>query len=366
MVQGNVLEATSKVKLGGLGKDAKAVGEARASCYYYKLRRPWSGRRDPMNTILLRTAAGCGLVALFLAADSARGEEVAMSTQTNRIVHKALGGGRWFPGTRKDLEAMVAGCIRGADVPAVGGRIVGVIAPHAGYVYSGKVAGHTFRAVQDNAAKGAQPETVVVLGFSHRMGFPGVALMDGDAIETPLGEAKLDQEAAAVLMAGRPSIAFDYTPHAGEHSAENEIPFVQVALPGAKLVVAIVGDHEPKTLRDLVAGLNDVAKTKRILVVASSDMLHDPDYSLVTKTDKATLEKVKAMDSQAVLRTWDYSKQVFCGIAPVLAVMQFSQAQGCKTAHVLRYRNSGDDFPESRGEWVVGYGAVAFAAPGDN
>ena len=190
--------------------------------------------------------------------------------------------------------------------------------------------------------------------------------MDGDAIETPLGEMPLDSQAAGVLMAGRSRIAFSYAPHAGEHSAENEIPFVQVALPDAKLVVAIVGDHESKTLQELVAGLNDLAKQKRILVVASSDMLHDADYDLVTKTDKATLEKVKSMDCNALLKSWDYCRQVFCGIAPVLAVMQFSGAQGCTNGTVLRYRNSGDDFPESRGQWVVGYGACVFAVPGGN
>ena len=258
---------------------------------------------------------------------------------------------------------MVTGFIRSAEVPKVEGRIVGAIAPHAGYVYSGKVAGFTFRAIRDNAAANNGPETVVLLGFSHRLGFRGIALMDGDAIETPLGEATLDKEAAGVLMAGRPCFVFNSAPHDGEHSAENEIPFVQVALPKAKLVVALVGDHESKTLQDLTSGLNDLAGKKRILVVASSDMLHDPDYALVTNTDKGTLEKVKSMNPDAVLKAWDYSSQVFCGIAPVLAVMQFSQAQGCKKATLLHYRNSGDDFPESRGQWVVGYGAVVFAVP---
>jgi MEMO1 family protein len=289
-----------------------------------------------------------------------------MTANAKKIVRKARGGGRWFPGTQRELQTMVSGCISNAEIPKVEGRIVGAIAPHAGYVYSGKVAGYTFRALRDNAVGANMPETVVVLGFSHSMGFPGVALMDGDALSTPLGEAKLDKEAAEALMAGRPGIGFNYAPHAGEHSAENEIPFIQSALPDAKLVVAIIGDHDAKTLQDLVAGLNDLAKKRHILVVASSDMLHDPDYDLVTRTDKGTLEKVKSMDYSGLLKSWDYSSQVFCGIAPVLAVMRFAQSQGCREGTVLRYRNSGDDFPESRGQWVVGYGAVVFAAPGGN
>ena len=289
-----------------------------------------------------------------------------MTNGARRVVRKAAGGGRWFPGNRKELEPMVSGFISGAQVPRVNGRIVGIMAPHAGYMYSGKVAGYAFRAIQDNAAGTNKPETVVVLGFSHSAGFPGVALMDGDAIETPLGEAKLDKAAAEALMAGRPRISFNYASHGREHSADNEIPFVQSALPGAGLVVAIIGDHDAQTMKDVLAGLGELAAKNRILGVASSDMLHDPDYELVAKTDKETLQAVKAMDWRGVLKRWDYSRQVFCGIGPVLAVMQFAEAQGCKKGTVLHYRNSGDDFPESRGQWVVGYGAVVFIVPDDN
>ena len=83
----------------------------------------------------------------------------------------------------------------------------------------------------------------------------------------------------------------------------------------------------------------------------------------MTNTDKATLEEVAQMDDAELAEKWRPSKQIFCGIAPVLATMRFSKDQGCKKGTILGYRNSGDDFPESRGRWVVGYGAVVFAVP---
>lgn len=256
---------------------------------------------------------------------------------------------------------MVTSFIETAAVPPVDGPIVSGIAPHAGYVYSGPVAGYTFRAIADNAARFGAPETVVVLGFSHRGGFRGVALMDGDVLSTPLGEIELDGATSAALVTDSDRIFTEYAPHQGEHSAENEVPFVQVALPDARLVMALIGDHSATTRAALVSGLLKVAREKNILVVASTDMLHDPDYDLVSRTDRTTLDQLAAMDEVAISQSWDPGHQVFCGIGPVLSAMAFARASGCSRGTLLHYRNSGDDHPESRGDWVVGYGAAVFA-----
>lgn len=283
-----------------------------------------------------------------------------MKDTDKRIVRRAHGEGRWFPGDEKTLSRMVNTFVETAEVPEIKGRIVAGIAPHAGYVYSGKTAGYTFRALKDSAAAGNEPDTVVVIGFSHGAAFGGVALMDGDAIATPLGEVGLDNEAADLLVKGRDRIRRDYAPHAGEHSAENEIPFVQAALPKAKLVVAMFGDHEKTTLDQLVAGLNELAAKKKIVVVASTDLLHDPDYDLVSGTDRDTLKKIAALDMKELAASWSPRKQVCCGLMPVLTAMRFAHDRGSKGGKVLYYRNNGDDDPSSRGNWVVGYGSVIF------
>lgn len=286
-----------------------------------------------------------------------------MKPVTNQVIRKAFGAGRWFPAGRNALGAMIDGCLLKANIPGVEGRIVSAIAPHAGYEYSGKVAGAAFSAIRTNLTGTNSPETVVILGASHRTPIDGAAIMDGDAIETPLGITGLDRSSSELLTNGRPRIRLNATPHEGEHAAENEIPFVQRTLPGARLVVVLIGDHSPDTLAQLVAGLNELAKTKRILVVASSDMLHSPDYELVSKTDRQTLKKVAALDAKAIAAGWSGEHQIFCGLLPVLAAIQFASSQGCKTGTILDYRNNGDDDPSSRGTWVVGYGAAAFATP---
>lgn len=288
-----------------------------------------------------------------------------MKSESKRVVRAAVGAGRWFPGDRASLKRMVDGFISGAGTCSVTGAIVAAVAPHAGYVYSGPAAGYVFSALRAQTETRGAPETVVILGFSHNRGFPGVALMDGDAISTPLGETPLDRQAAEIIAKGRDAVEFNYAPHMGEHSAENQVPFVQSALPQAKLVLAIMGDHSERTIGQLADGLAELARARNIVVIASSDMLHDPDYDLVTRTDKASLKLVEAMDSRKLLKEWSYDRQIFCGIAPLAAAMRFAVGRGCKRADVLHYENSGDRHPEGRGQWVVGYGAIVFAVPAE-
>lgn len=309
---------------------------------------------------------GCGAglaVAVILALSgltlSCYGKD-AMQNKHQRVIRRTHGDGRWFPGDKATLSKMIDAYLVAAKISPVKGRIIGAIAPHAGYVYSGAIAGYAFRAIQEQAAKGDAPDIVVILGCSHRGGFRGVALMDGDAICSPLGETPLDRSAAAILSNNRSSIRMDYEPHNGEHSAENQIPFVQTVLPQARLVVGLIGDHTPETFNELINGLVDLATARKTLVIASSDMLHDPDYSLVTRTDQASLKQVASLKTGELLKSWSFDNQTFCGMPAVAVMMQFVEKQDVREGIVLRYRNTGDDHPESRGNWVVGYAAVVF------
>eukprot|EP00993_Chasmostoma_nieuportense_P002414 NODE_3210_length_1009_cov_56.939909_g2413_i1.p1 GENE.NODE_3210_length_1009_cov_56.939909_g2413_i1~~NODE_3210_length_1009_cov_56.939909_g2413_i1.p1 ORF type:complete len:281 (-),score=50.07 NODE_3210_length_1009_cov_56.939909_g2413_i1:109-951(-) len=277
-----------------------------------------------------------------------------------QVIRKTVGAGRWFSADPTTLHATVQQCITSARPPPLPAAPIAVVAPHAGFAYSGAVAGHAFRALRD-AYQSDPPQTVVILGFSHRGPFSGVALMDGDAVQSPLQTTPLDMEAADLLIAhGGGSIFRRYEPHNGEHSAENEIPFVQLALPSAKLVVALLGDHKPQTINALADALVRLAQTQRIVVVASTDMLHDPDYDKVTQTDHQTLKLLERMDGRQLEAQWSYDNQVLCGVTTVLTAIRFAQSMGATAGTVLKYRNCGDDFPDSRGSWVVGYGSVAF------
>ncbi|MCA1808937.1 MAG: AmmeMemoRadiSam system protein B [Lentisphaerae bacterium] len=282
-----------------------------------------------------------------------------MHTTPQRVI-QAAGAGRWFPGERAALQSMVEAWMDDITTPAPAERIAAAISPHAGYVYSGPVTAHVFHALREQARRGLAPDTLIILGFSHSRGFAGVAVMDADALATPLGPARLDTEAARLLTGHSDRIFFDNRPHRGEHSAENQIPFAQAALPETLLLPLIIGDHDYKTRATLLKALEQLAATKKIAVIASSDMLHDPDYDLVTRTDHQTLEKTTAMDTEALLTDWQPQHQIYCGISAVAVALEFARQQGCREGRMLHYRNSGDDHPESRGQWVVGYGAVIF------
>ncbi len=311
-----------------------------------------TGARSPLGVLL------GGILILVLAGNSHG--EVKMKPHSDERVHITLGDGRWFPSSPAGLRREVNAHIDAADTSTVTGRIVSAIAPHAGYVYSGPVAGYTFRAIRDSAEAGLAPDIVVVLGFSHRGVVPGVALLDTDIIRSPMGDATVDTAATARMAKGRSRIVLDSRPHRGEHSAENEIPFVQAALPDTPIVVGIIGDHDARTREELLEALEDLSTTHKVLVIASTDLLHDADYDKVTATDRGTLERITALESAGLAESWDYRNQVCCGIGPVLTAMAYARARGCKEGTLLRYRNSGDDHPESRGSWVVGYGAVVF------
>lgn len=276
-------------------------------------------------------------------------------------IRTATGAGRWFSADPSSLKNEVRSYIDTPEVPKTDGRIASAIAPHAGYAYSGAVAGHTFRAIRDNDRDTAR--TVVILGVSHRASFPGLALMDGTAIETPLGQTLLDQSTGQAFVNASPAISFSYGPHHDEHSAENQIPFVQTALPASKLILGLFGDHTDKTIEQVVHALISVAEQTDILVLASTDMLHNASYDLVSDTDRLTLSRIASMDHEAILRDWSPNRQTFCGIGPVIAAMRFAEEQGSTQGAVLCYRNSADDHPDSRGDWVVGYGAAVFAIP---
>lgn len=300
---------------------------------------------------------------LMLAAPSyAGGSDMA---QTEPVIRTTHGDGRWFPGNPGELQSMISQFIeRAQPMPAITGRIVSAIAPHAGYIYSGPVAGYTFRAIRDNIRQtGNQPDTVIVIGFSHRGAYPGIALLDGDHIQSPLGRSPLDRKAGQRLVDRFPAIRWDPRPHNGEHSAENLIPFVQGILPKTPLVVALMGDHSAATVEGFVKALETLAGEQSILVISSTDLLHDPDYQRVRKTDQATLDIMARLDTTALAKRWSPDEQVCCGIGTVQTAMRFASSQGGRQGTLLHYRNSGDDFPESRGSWVVGYGAMVFAIP---
>ena len=277
-------------------------------------------------------------------------------------IREAVGAGRWFSSSTPELTKEVDGYINSAlsKIPKIEGKILGCIAPHAGFRFSGPTAGYDFAALKKDAEINGQPDTIFIIGFSHSSHFEYAAIMDGKAIKTPIGTSEIDIDSIKKMCNGRKYIKCAYKPHYGEHSAENEIPFAQKTFPNSKLVVILVGTHDSDVFKEVADGLYDISKQKKIYVVASSDMLHDANHSLVEKVDKETIALTEKMDVQGLLKKWSYENQIYCGITAVIPTMLYCIKQNCKKAITLDLTNSELVTKTTNTGWVVGYGAVIF------
>lgn len=279
---------------------------------------------------------------------------------------RTQGDGRWYPAERRALRTMVRRYLEtGAekvDAGIMSLPLLGGIVPHAGYPYSGAVAGTTFAALRASAKQHTMPDLIVILGFSHQEPFGGLCLLDADEIQTPLGELAVDRESYQWLLHHNESVFSDNHLHMGEHSAENQLPFVQEAFPDVPVIVGLCGGHTPQEVHPLGDALRLLGRHQHVLVVASTDLLHDPDYATVAQCDQKTLHMLEKLDYEGLRAAWSPPRQVCCGIAPVSVLLTYAAKLGCRTGHILEYQNSGDVDPSCRGMLVVGYGAVVYGS----
>ena len=279
-------------------------------------------------------------------------------------VREAVGAGRWFSSLSEELTKEVDNYINSAiaKIPKIEGKILGCISPHAGFRYSGPTAGYDFAALKKDAEIHGQPDTVFIIGFSHSSHFDFAAIMDGKGIESPIGTSEFDIDSIKIMCNGRENIKCFYKPHDGEHSAENELPFVQRTFPKAKVVITLVGTHKFDVFQEVADGLCEVAKQKKIYVVASSDMLHNESHALVEKVDRDTIALTEKMDVKGLLKVWSYENQIYCGITAIVPTMMYCIKQNCKKAITLDLTNSELVTKKMNSGYVVGYGAVVFVA----
>jgi AmmeMemoRadiSam system protein B len=250
--------------------------------------------------------------------------------------------GQFYPREARALDAAVRGCL---PLPASAGRAPkALIAPHAGYDYSGPVAGSAYALLHP----GREILTRVVLaGPSHHVAFRGVAVPSHASFSTPLGNVPIDREAVDRLL-GLPQVSVMDEAHAGEHSLEVHLPFLQVTLATFALVPLVAGDASAEDMGEV---LDAVWSGPETLVVVSSDLSHYHDFETARRLDARTAAAIEW------LRGEDLSGSDACGVVPIRGLLQVARRRGLR-ARVLDLRNPGDTAgPPDR---VVGYGAFAF------
>lgn len=265
-------------------------------------------------------------------------------------VRRAAVAGLFYPADPDALRAILAECAdsgTGAGEPAIG-----AVVPHAGYVYSGRVAGAVFRSVRI-------PSHVVILAPNHTgAGLGLAALWPGHAFETPLGRVPVDMELTDALASTFPLARPEPAAHAAEHAVEVILPFLQASGRDVGIVPLVIGWLDWETTQALGLALAEVTRPLHsdCLVIASSDMNHYEPADVGGRKDRLALAAIERLDAQGLLRVTESEQISMCGRVPTAAMLVAAQALGARSASILAYANSGEVSGDL--DSVVGYAGV--------
>lgn len=259
--------------------------------------------------------------------------------------------GRFYPGTADALTLAIQALLPAAHPPQK--KAIAVVSPHAGYVYSGAVAGEVLSSVE-------VPETVILLGPNHHGQGKPVALSQL-TWHMPMGDVPVDLELASRLQTALPIIAIDETAHHYEHSLEVQIPFLQTMQKKLSIMPVVISHISFPLCTDIAQALAQVISEsdKEILIVASSDMTHYESRKSAGKKDRLALEKIEQLDAAGLYRTVMDHRISMCGIIPVTIALLAAVQLGAKEARVLTYTDSGEISGDT--DQVVGYAGIVIS-----
>jgi AmmeMemoRadiSam system protein B len=261
--------------------------------------------------------------------------------------------GRFYPGSQVSLVKAL-----GDLVPEVKSEdkkeALAVISPHAGYIYSGGVAGETISRVK-------VPENVIILGPNHTgYGVP-VALMDHGVWDMPMGEVPVNTELAAKIAESSPQVQVDELAHRFEHSLEVQVPFLQYLQKNLTIAPLVVSHISYKTCVSVGNALAEAVKKfdRQTLIVASTDMTHYESRQSASSKDSMALEHIKTLDPEGLYNTVINNRISMCGIMPTTVTLIAALALGAGKAELIRYTDSGEASGDT--SQVVGYAGLVIS-----
>lgn len=263
--------------------------------------------------------------------------------------HPAVAG-RFYPHDRAILRDEAGSYLADAKSPAPM-QALGCIAPHAGYMYSGHVAGAVF-------ARTEVPPCCIVLCPNHTGMGPPLSIMSEGEWKTPLGNVPIDTALAENLKRRFPALKEDSAAHRAEHAAEVELPFLQLRQPDLRFVPIALGTRQFEALEQLGNAMADViaAQKQSALIVASSDMNHYESDTITRAKDHRALERILVLDAQGLYDVVMQQDISMCGFGPAVAMLTAARKLGAKSAELVKYATSGDVSGDRNR--VVGYAGV--------
>ncbi len=264
------------------------------------------------------------------------------------MIREAVVAGQFYPGSASQLKQTIQGLV---DQKADREDVIGLISPHAGYPYSGAVAGATISRIKFK-------DTFIIIGPSHTgMGKPFSIITEG-IWKTPLGEVEIDSELGRRLLAASSYLEEDSIAHQFEHSIEVQLPFLQYFQPDIKFVPIVLahasGDIYQEIGRAIAKTVKDL--NKKVVIIASSDMTHYESQASVQKKDKQAIEAILDLNEDELLKRVEELNISMCGYAPAVSLISAAKELGAKEAELVRYQTSGD----TTGDYssVVGYAGI--------
>lgn len=265
------------------------------------------------------------------------------------ILRSPAVAGSFYPENPGQLRREVESYLGGTDgMPTAAKKPRALITPHAGYYYSGAVAGSAYRLL-----KNYEYDLVVVLAPSHRHYFIGTSIYNIGNYATPLGEIEVDTKLAESLIAENPEINFFPEAHSQEHSLEVQLPFLQVVLGKFILLPLVLGRQDWQQEERLAATLADLALHRSLLLVASTDLSHFHNAATAEILDRRIIDAVAAFSPETLYSLIENNRAEACGAGPLLAVMLAAEKLAAERVEILSYRHSGHVSGDN--DRVVGY-----------
>lgn len=265
------------------------------------------------------------------------------------MIREPVVSGRFYPADARELSKQVESFAAGNGVEKVSAR--GCMVPHAGYMYSGHVAGAVYKALR-------MPRRFILLGPRHYpRGEPLAILSDGRWL-TPLGESRIDSALAVELKRACPLLREDAVAHRSEHALEVQLPFLQRLAPGFTFVPVALGTDRFAALEDLGRAVAEVvaAQAEPVLVVASSDMNHYESDDITRVKDRRAIDCILALDPRGLYDAVRREGITMCGFGPAVSLLTAARELGAKRAELIRYATSGDI--NGLLDEVVGYAGI--------
>jgi len=264
------------------------------------------------------------------------------------MIRKPIVAGQFYPGSPDQLRAMIESMV---DEKAAKEEVIGLVSPHAGYIYSGPVAGATISRIKFKDA-------FIIMCPNHTGSGKPLSIMTEGVWETPLGEVEIDSELGKKILAVSGYLQEDHIAHQYEHSIEVQLPFLQYFKSDIKLVPIVLAHAGGAIYKEIGKGIAKAIKelNKEVVIIASSDMTHYEPQESARRKDTQAIEAILDLNEDELLKRVQELNISMCGYGPVVSLISAAKELGAKEAELVRYQTSGD----TTGDYgaVVGYAGI--------